>query len=89
MRKILGTALLVLLLSPFATAKGKKTAPPTSTTKNLKLETDVEFRGGTVLGQYAGASEVNADVEGEKELINVVEPREVFNFQLEKSKEWN
>ena len=92
MMNILTKTLLILLLAhPLLAAQktGKKGAPDTPSTKNLKLETDVEFKGGTVLGQYANSSEVNADVEQEKSLINVVEPRENFKFQLVKSKEWN
>jgi len=67
-------------------ASKSKVAP---SAKNLKLETDVDFTGRSFLGKYANSSEVNADVEAEKKLINVVEPRHDFKFQLKKSKEWH
>lgn len=71
-------------------AKTKKTRAKIATSqKNSKLETDVNFSGSAFLGQYANFSEVNADIEADKKLINVVEPRKDFKWQLKTSRGWH
>lgn len=51
-------------------------------TKRTKLETDVNFSDLTVQGKYQLADEANANVEDDKKLNDLLQPRKHFKDRL-------
>lgn len=83
--------LSLLLLISVSTLAGKKNGQKKTKIDlfSPQLQTEVNFEGSKVVGEYQQASEARAIVEDEKSLINLVEPRRSLKFRVQQTQEWN
>lgn len=82
------TLILVTFVILGGTANASGKAEGKSKLRNAELGTDFRFNDAQVTGKFQNGGEALAEVEADKKLINLVEPRPDFKARLKRSEEW-